>query len=118
MAVTIDLVEYDIGELYDSVDNESTAVESMITRAEEFVKLLTGTTTGYDAIIRPLADAMVVNQMVGSVDSVNKTIGSLSVGTKDLRSMKKYFMDEAKKAAVIKGYSLDGLTILFNDSAA
>jgi hypothetical protein len=30
--------------------------------------------------------------------------------------MRNYFMEEAKKAAVIQGVSLDGLTILLKDS--
>ena len=60
---------------------------------------------------------MVVNQVMGGVDPVNKTIGTLSVGKKDLRSMKKYFTEEAKTAAVLQGVSLDGLTIILKDSA-
>ena len=116
MAVSNTNIEHDIGELYDSMDNGTTAVGSIIDRAEAFVKLLTGTTTGYDTIIRPLADAMCINHMMGGIDPINKTIGNLSVGSKDLKSMQKFFMDEAKKAAVISGVSLDGLTIIFTDS--
>lgn len=117
MAVTLTDIRADIGELYDSVSNGTTSISSVITRAEDYVKGITGTTTGYDSIVRPLADAMVVNQMMGSIDSVNKTIGNLSVGNKDLATMQRYFQAEANKVAIIKGYSLDGYRILFEDSA-
>lgn len=116
MSVTLAQISADTGEAYDAIDGGSTAVTSIIGRAEEFVKLQSGTTTAYDAIIRPLADAMVVNQVMGGVDPVNKTIGSLSVGAKELRSMRDYFQTEAKKAFIVKGYSVDGLTIIFKDS--
>ena len=116
MAVTLAQVSADCGEVYDAVDGGTTAVTAIITRAENFVKLQTSTTTAYDAVIRPLADAMVVNQMMGGIDPVNKTIGSLSVGEKDLRTMHRNFKHEANKAAVIAGVSLDGLTIIFEDS--
>lgn len=116
MAVTLAQISADCGEAYDAVDGGTTAIAAIITRAENFVKLQSGTTTAYDAVIRPLADAMVANQVMGGVDPVNKTIGSLSVGAKDLKSMRDYFRDEAKKAFIIKGFSLDGLTIIFKDS--
>jgi hypothetical protein len=117
MAVALADVSADTGEIYTALDGGTTAATSIIERAENFVKLVTGTTTGYDVITRPLADAMIVNQVIGGIDSVNKTIGSLSVGNKDMRTMQQYFQNEAVKAAVIKGYSLDGLRILFVDSA-
>jgi len=117
MVVYKSQISADTGEVYDAVDGGTTAVSAILLRAEAFVKLSTGTTTGYDAIIRPLADAMVVNQVMGGVDPVNKTIGTLSVGAKDLLNMRNFFKDEARKAAVIKGVSLDGLTIIFVDSA-
>jgi hypothetical protein len=118
MAVTLTQISADCGEVYDAVDGGTTAVTSLIARANTFVALACGTTTGNDAILRPLADAMVVNQVMGGVDPVNKTIGTLSVGNKDLRTMQMYFTNEAKKASVMKGYSLDGLRILFQDSEA
>ena len=116
MVITLAQVSADTGEIYDAIDGGTTAVTAIITRAENRVKLHTATTTGYDAIIRPLCDAMVVNQVIGGVDSVNKTIGTLSVGNKDLRSMQRFFMNEAERAFVTKGFSLDGLQILFTDS--
>lgn len=116
MAVSLAQISADTGEVYDAVDGGTTAVSAIITRAEEFVKLQSGTTTAYDAIIRPLTDAMVVNHVMGGVDPVNKTIGSLSVGAKDLKSMRDYFHEEARKSLIIKGYSIDGLTIIFKDS--
>jgi len=117
MAVTLAQVSADLGEAYDAVDGGTTAVNLMVARAENFVKLQTGTTAGYDEIIRPLADAMVVNQVMGGIDPVSKTIGTLSVGQKDLRTMRNYFKKEASAAAVISGVSLDGLRIILRDSA-
>ena len=118
MAVTIADLSADTGEVYDAIDGGTTAASSILTRANTFVALAMGTTTGNDAVIRPTADAMVVNQVMGGVDPVNKTIGTLSVGDKDLKTMQAYFTNEAHKAAVMKGYSLDGLRILFQDSEA
>ena len=116
MAVTIAEISADTGEIYDAVDGGSTAVKSIITRAENFV-VRAGGASSDDVVIRPLCDAMVVNQVVGGIDSVNKTIGTLSVGDKDMRTMQSYFKHEANKAAVMGGYSLDGLQILFDDSS-
>ena len=117
MVVSLANIQADIGELYDEVNGGTTSVSSIITRSANFVKLVTGTTTGFDEVIRPLADANVVNQMFGSIDPINKTISSLSVGDKDIKSMQRYFENEAKTAAKIMGYSLDGLRIIFEDSA-
>jgi len=116
--ITTTAIKADTGEVYSGLDDGSTAANSIIARANTFVALAMGTTTGNDAVARPLCDAMVVNQVMGGVDPVNKTIGTLSVGDKDLRTMQKYFTNEAHKAAVMKGYSLDGLRILFTDSEA
>ena len=60
MVVTLAQISADTGEIYDAVDGGTTAVTAMIERAGNFVKQLSGTTTGYDCIIRPLADANVV----------------------------------------------------------
>ena len=116
MAVTLANVSADTGEIYDAVDGGTTAVTSIIARAGAFVALQTGTTTGYDTVIRPLVDSMVANQVIGGVDAVNKTIGALSVGQKDMRLMYENFWQEARKAAIIKGFSLDGFRIIMKDS--
>jgi hypothetical protein len=113
MAVTLADVSADVGEVFDAVDGGTTAVTSMIARAAAWGSAIGNSD---DTILRPLTDAMVVNQVMGGVDPVNKTIGSLTVGAKDLKSMTEFFMKEANKAAVIQGVSLDGLTILMKDS--
>jgi len=115
MTVSISDVSADTGEIYDAVDGGTTAVTSIINRASNFV-VAAGGSSSDDSVIRPLADAMTVNQVIGGVDGVNKTIGTLSVGEKDLTSMRNYFKVEADRAAVIQGYSLSGLRILFKDS--
>jgi hypothetical protein len=114
MAVTISDIRQDVGEVYSAIDNGTTALTSILNRAKAFVTPLDSSLP--DTVVRPLACAMAVNQVQGGIDPVNKTIGSLSVGDKDLNSMRKYFMDEAKRAAVIQGISLDGLTIILKDS--
>jgi len=113
MTVTLAQISADTGEVYDAVDGGTTAVTAILARATAFAGAMGSSD---DTIVRPLADAMVVNQVMGGIDPVNKTIGSLSVGAKDLRSMRDYFKEEAKRAAVIAGYSIDGLTIIFKDS--
>jgi hypothetical protein len=115
MAVSLADISADCGELYDEVDGGTTAVSSIIARAQNFIVSAGGSSTN-DAIVRPLADAMVVNQVMGGISPVNKTIGTLSVGNKDLRSMRSFFKTEADKAAVISGVSLDGLRIELRDS--
>lgn len=113
MTVTLAQVSADTGECYDAVDGGTTAVTALITRATNFATLVGSTA---DAIVRPLADALVINQIIGNIDGVNKTIGNLSVGNKDLKSMRDYFMQESRKACILKGYSLDGLRIELQDS--
>lgn len=107
-------ISADIGEIYDAMDGGSTAVTSIIGRATDFIQLQSSPAP--EAILRPLSDAMCVAQVMGSIDPVNKTIGTLSVGDKDLRTMHRIFMQEANKAAVLSGISLDGLTLILVDS--
>ena len=115
MTVTQAQISADCGEVYDAVDGGTTAVTAIISRASAFI-VKAGGSASDDAIIRPLADAMIVNQVMGGIDPVNKTIGNLSVGSKDLRSMRNYFKEEAKRAAILSGVSLDGLRIELRDS--
>lgn len=116
MTVTLAQISADTGEVYDAVDGGSTAVTSMLTRAQNFVSEMGGS-SGDDAVIRPLVDAMVCNQVLGGVDSVNKTIGSLTVGNKRIENMRDEFKKEARAVGAKKGYSIDGYSILFEDSA-
>ena len=116
MAVTLAQLSADTGEVYDALDGGSTAATAILSRSQEHVKLFSSTTTGYDAVIRPLTDAMIVNQVMGGVDSVNKTVGSLSVGAKDMKNMQSFFMDEVRKACIHKGVSFDGLRVIFEAS--
>ena len=116
MTVTLAQIRADLGEGYSAVDNGTTSVKAVLERAQNRVIALTGTTTGYDSVTRPLVDSMICNHLMAGIDPVNKTIGTLSVGSKDMASARNYFTEEAKRACVIKGYSLDGLTMLFKDS--
>lgn len=114
MTVTLAQVSADTGEVYDAVDGGTTAVTAILVRATAFATAAGSTD---DSIIRPLVDSMVVNQVMGGIDPVNKTIGSLSVGNKDLKGMRDFFYEEARRACVLQGISLDGLRILLTDSA-
>jgi hypothetical protein len=111
--VTLAQVSADTGEIYDAVDGGTTAVTAIIERATNF---LTCAGSADECILRPLVDAMVITQVMGGIDPVNKTIGTLTVGDKDLRTMYQNFKAEADSAAVIKGVSLKGLRIQLLDT--
>ena len=113
MTVTLAQISADTGEVYDAVDGGTTAVTAILTRATSFATAAGSTD---DSVIRPLADSMVVNQVMGGIDPVNKTIGSLSIGNKDLKGMRDFFFEEAKRACRVQGISLDGLRIIMKDS--
>jgi len=55
-------VKYDVGEVYNMIDiaTTSTVITQLIGTAEEDIKLITATTTGYKQAIRYLSDAYVV----------------------------------------------------------
>jgi hypothetical protein len=111
MAVTLADVQADTGEIYDALNNGTTAATSMITLAENFISDITGTTTTFDTAIRFFADTLLCNQVLGGVDPVSKTIGNLNIGAKELRAMRDEFMELSKMALKIKGYSADGLAV-------
>jgi len=67
MTVTLADISADTGEIYDAVDGGTTAVTSILSRASAFVVAAGGASTD-DTVIRPLADAMVVNQVMGGID--------------------------------------------------
>ena len=112
--VTLADIEADVGEIYAAITGGTTAVTSLIGRATNFIELQSSPAP--ETILRPLTGSLVIAQVMSSIDPVNKTIGTLSVGDKDLRTMHRIFMQEANKAAVLSGISLDGLTLILVDS--
>jgi len=111
MAVTLLNVQHDTGEIYTALDNGTTAANSLIALAGDFISDITGTTTGFDIPIRWFADVLICNQVLGGVDPVSKTIGQLNIGAKDLRSMRDRFQQLTDKVLKIKGFSVDGLAV-------
>jgi len=108
-------IKYDTGEVYTAVDNGSTAVKSIIIRAQRKVKRITGTTTGadHDDAIRDLSNAFVCNQVLGGVDPISKNISGLAVGEKKVVEMRDRFYDDFKETIMEMGYSLRGNHIIF-----
>lgn len=114
MAVALADIRADIGELYGAMENGTTTVNSLITKAEGFVSAITGTTTGYDNAIRDIADAYACDHIMGGVDSLSKSYGAnVSIGPKDMKTMRDNFVNMAERFMKIKGYSIDGLRIQF-----
>ena len=112
MAVTLADIRADVGELYNAMENGTTAVNSLITKAEGMVTAVAGTTTNLDIAVRNLADFYVCQHIIGGVDPVSKTIGAnLTLGPKEIKNMRDGFLDDYERFMKIKGYSIDGLRI-------
>ena len=108
-------IQADCGEIYDAVNNGTTAVKLHIVRAQRKVKRITGTTTGsdHDDAIRDLADAFTCQQVLGGVDPVSKNVAGMAVGEKKLVEMRDRFYDDFKSTIMEMGYSLTGNHIIF-----
>jgi len=114
MAVALADIRADIGEFYSAMENGTTAVGSLITKAEGFVSAMTGTTTGYDNAIRDITNAYVCNHIIGGLDPVSKSVGAnITVGAKSVRDARDNFIEMAERYMKIKGYSIDGIRIKF-----
>lgn len=112
---SISEIQADCGDIYDAVNNGTTAVKIMIVRAQNKVKRITGTTTGadHDDAIRDLSNAFVCNQVLGGVDPVSKNVAGMAVGEKKLTEMRDRFYDDFKDTIIEMGYSLTGNHIIF-----
>jgi len=114
MTVTTTAVHADVGELWDAIEGTTTTViNNLIERAQEVIASVDGGSSSHDIVVRPLADAFVVRHVMGGLDGVQKSIGPLSVGRKELLQMKESFEKEANNNAMIKGYTLDGISAKF-----
>lgn len=112
---TLSDISADTGEIYDAVDGGTTAVTSMLTKSQNRIKRITGTTTGagQDDAIRDLCDMFVCNQVLGGVDPVSKNISGINVGEKKLVEMRDRFKDDLMDTLKQMGYSLTGNHIIF-----
>lgn len=115
---TLSDLRQDTGEIYDALNNGTTAATSLRTKAQNRVKRITGTTTGdgQDDAIRDLADAFICNQVLGGVDPISKNVAGVAVGEKRLVEMRDKFVDDYKKTLNQMGYSEDGNHIIFKSA--
>jgi hypothetical protein len=111
MAVSLNDIRNDVGELYSATENGTTTVNGLISKSGSLVAAITGTTTGYDLAVRDLTDHAVCQHILGGVDPVSKNVGNLSVGAKEIVKMRDGFLASAERFLKIKGYSVDGLAI-------
>jgi hypothetical protein len=105
MSVVIGDLRIDCGEVYDGLTNGTTAATGLLSKAYAMVKLATGTTTGHDMAVRSLADAYVCQQVLGSSNSTDFSVSVIRVGRTQILEMRKAFLEEAKNALAIDGYS-------------
>lgn len=98
----------DIGLAWNAVNGTTTTiVGNLIKRAQNDCKRITGTTSGdtRDAIVRYLADAYTMNNVLANLDpSVNSDL---------YLEMRNEFMNQANLALRSIGKALDGYTIKF-----
>jgi len=113
MVVSLADLQADCGEVYDNLNNGTTAASSLITKAGSKISVLTGTTTGYDSPIRNLADAYVCNQVLGSSSSSDFGIGPIRVGRTQIREMRDLFLESAKEDMASLGYTLSTKNLMF-----
>jgi len=113
MAVTTTNVHIDIGEVWDGISGTTTTIiGGLITKSEDTIKLLTGTTSGYDLAIRNYADFLAVQNVLGGRDGVSIAIEGVSLGAKELIEMRDKFLDETDKVLKIAGFNFDGVKML------
>ena len=111
MAVTQAQVQADCGEAYDNLNNGTTALGALLTKANSRIAEVTGTTTNYDLPIRNLADAFVCQQLLSSSDSTQQSIGTIRIGNRKIVEMRDYFLKECENSLALAGYSLSSVNI-------
>ncbi len=111
-------IKADTGEIYTAVDDGTTAVKSMLSKASVRIKRITGTTTGVgqDDAMRDLTNMFVCNQVLGGVDPVSKNISGINVGEKRLVEMRDKFKDDVVDTLKQIGFSLTGNHIIFKSA--
>lgn len=102
-------IHADVGIAWDLVSGTTTTlVKRMLTRSQNRIRNLTGTTTGadHDEAIRALLDGFVVQNAMASLDP--NQANSL------FKDMRDQFLKEAQESLQVLGVSLDGHTIQFS----
>jgi len=103
-------IHRDVGGVWDAIEGTTTTiVDDLITKAQNKIKAITGTTTGenQDLAIRALADVYAINNVLGG-------LGPETIADKNMREMRDEFKMEASDALKSIGYSLDGKSIKFS----
>lgn len=114
MAVGIEELRADCGEVYDSLINGTTAAQSLLDKAKDKILEITSSTTArYDLAIRNLADAFVCNQVLGSSSGTSIKIASISVGSRKIKEMRDGFYQECSDSLSRYGYSLKSAGVIF-----
>ena len=108
MTINLTQIKADIGEVYGSMDNGTTAISSIISRAQTDVNDITGNYVSYDSLTRPLADSYCIQQYLGSLGAPDQKIGPISVGKRDLVKMRDEFNRQFNSAAKRNGFNMDG----------
>ena len=116
MAITPTHIKRDLGEVWNLISGgtTTTVVQEQITKAENIIRSITGTTAGYGEAIRHLADAFICQQVLGSRKVTNVGIEGITIGDVDIKEMRDKFIEYAELSLKIKGYSLDGKRIRFD----
>lgn len=112
MTVALGDVQADCGEVYDNLNNGTTAAGLLITKANTKIVDITGTTTGFDSPIRNIADFFICNQVLGSSSATDLGIGPIRVGRSSVKEMRDAFLDEAKSTLAKLGYTLNTANLL------
>ena len=111
MAVTNADIKVDVGDVWSAVSSNlgttTTVLNSLLSRARNRIIAITGTTTGYDEVIRPLADAYTVQRIMGG-------LGPETDPNRTLQGMRDDFIREATMSLKVKGFSPDGLHMHFD----
>ena len=113
--IVITDLKADCGELYDALNDGTTAAKSLLAKASDKIINITGTTVGFNGPIRNLADVYICQQLLGSLDPVTKSVaGAINVGEKRVVEMRDSFVNEVKEDLRIKGYSIRGNIAIVN----
>jgi len=106
MAVTIADLKVDTGEVYDNLNNGTTAAAGLLSKAQQVITKITGTATGYDLAVRNLADSFICNHALGLTSSTNQSVSVISVGRKEIIAMRDNFIKECDMILGMDGYNL------------
>lgn len=107
MVVFIEDLKNDCGEVYDNLNNGTTAAYSLLEKSKTKIIALTGTTSGFDLPIRNLANAYICNQVLGSTQATDQSVGIIRVGRKQIIVMFNNFIEECNNSLALQGYILN-----------